>query len=197
MSETVNIKWAEDFNIHRAQVGMLSLVVAWNGQAPKNSPQGYVVSINGTSKRQAKKLYRDLDEAKNMAIRMAWRAVEAMKEDIDALVTPQKPTATANGAAGEEFMPPLPRDEDETRFDKGYNAGYEEAAKVAREQYALVNIWIGKVVDLQAENERLLKFIKDFVDCDYKEHGDYVKARELEILQERAENLVAEIEGES
>lgn len=44
---------------------------------------------------------------------------------------------------------------DNTWYDKGYNEGYEAAAKVAREQYALVNMWSDKVATLNEENARL------------------------------------------
>lgn len=67
-----------------------------------------------------------------------------------------KPDSGATGAknahveAG-EFLPPITRHDDETWCEKGYNNGYEAAAKIAREQYNLANYWADKNAELMTE----------------------------------------------
>jgi len=67
-------------------------------------------------------------------------------------VLPQAATAqpAAEADAG-EFLPPIKRHDDETWYEKGYNNGYEAAAKIAREQYALVNYWADKNAELMTD----------------------------------------------
>jgi hypothetical protein len=47
---------------------------------------------------------------------------------------------------------------------------------------------------VEGANVKLLKFVQRVESCDYSEHDDYVKARELEMWQEHAENLIGELE---
>lgn len=58
-----------------------------------------------------------------------------------------------------------------TWYDKGYNEGYEAAAKVAREQYALVDYWTDKVASLQAENARLRDALRPFANAAESMHS--------------------------
>jgi hypothetical protein len=44
-----------------------------------------------------------------------------------------------------------------TWYDKGFDEGYEQAAKIAREQFEITELWIEKVTVLQAEIARLTK----------------------------------------
>lgn len=53
--------------------------------------------------------------------------------------------------------------------------------------------YAAKIARLQAINAKLYAFVSRFGDCDYSEHGDFVKACELMLWQERAEELKAEI----
>lgn len=53
--------------------------------------------------------------------------------------------------------------QDKTWYDMGWNEGYESAAKVAREQYELVGMWIDKVVTLQEKVIELEAFINEVV----------------------------------
>jgi hypothetical protein len=50
------------------------------------------------------------------------------------------------------------------------------------------------VARLREANAKLLKLVKGIDDSDYSKHSDFVKARELEMWQEHAENLIAELE---
>jgi hypothetical protein len=53
--------------------------------------------------------------------------------------------------------------QDRTLYDMGFNEGYEAAAKIAREQYELVEMWINKVVTLQDKVVELETFIDEVV----------------------------------
>lgn len=77
-----------------------------------------------------------------------------------------------------------------TWYDKGYNEGYEAAAKVAREQYALVDMWTDKVARLQAENARLRAALRPFADFEYD--WDFPSAGYREFIHQAGELLADE-----
>jgi hypothetical protein len=52
---------------------------------------------------------------------------------------------------------------DRTWYDMGFNEGYEAAAKVAREQYEMVDMWVNRVVALQERIVELEELIDEVV----------------------------------
>lgn len=69
--ETVKgVTWTERFNCHSAKLagGAVTMQVDWNSTAPKGSPSGFVVKVQG---RTLKQLFVSLDEGKAAAVRLA------------------------------------------------------------------------------------------------------------------------------
>lgn len=64
---------------------------------------------------------------------------------------PTVPAQPADASGAGDVVPRIPTYKDETWYGVGYNDGYEDAAKIAREQYALVDMWTNKIADVQAE----------------------------------------------